>query len=124
MLCDFKWGVADCVTAAADAFQLVHRIDLLGTIRGAWRSVGQAARLLRRSGGLLSLATRMASAHRLRRVTDVPGAIGVRVTQIAGQGASLGAVLFCVEPGVWVGKTAEGLTSAYQPQRAWAPWPI
>lgn len=53
----FEYGVCDCVVFSAAAVRAVTGADVLGPLRGGWSSGLQAARMLRRRGGLMAAAS-------------------------------------------------------------------
>jgi hypothetical protein len=54
----FLWGQQDCVTFAADDVLALTGQDVLGELRGAWRSLDEAVAVLRREGGLRAAIAR------------------------------------------------------------------
>lgn len=52
----FQWGVHDCCLFAADAVLAVTGHDLAADLRGTYTSADEAARLLRRLGGVQGVA--------------------------------------------------------------------
>lgn len=53
----FAWGLRDCAMWAADAVQAVHGYDPAQDLRATYWSGLQAARVIKRAGGLAKLAT-------------------------------------------------------------------
>jgi len=54
----FEWGANDCIMFAADAVLVQTGEDLAAEYRETYRTAGDAARLLKRLGGLEAVATK------------------------------------------------------------------
>ena len=103
MLVRWQWGAADCCTAACDVHLRVFGVDPMAPLRGRYASRGGALRLIRAAGGLVALAGDLAARAGLRPLADdLPGALGV-ADMPGGQ-----ALLICLRPGLWAGKTPGG----------------
>jgi hypothetical protein len=103
MLVRWQWGQADCCTAACDVHLRVFGVDPMAPLRGRYASRGGALRLIRVAGGLVALAGDLAARAGLHAVSDdAPGALGVAAMP-GGE-----ALLICLRPGSWAGKTAGG----------------
>lgn len=88
----FAWGLRDCAMWAFDAVQATTGRDPAADLRGAYRTAGQALRLLRSLGGLQALATaRFGAAVPLATAGD--GAVVLlKPTVCAGSSAGHGAL--------------------------------
>lgn len=103
----WAWGVSDCCTAACDVFRALHGVDPMLVLRGRYHSASSAARLIADAGGFPALARDLAAVSGLRRCEPVPGAIGLSHAGAA-RGPSGRALLICIRPGAWAGKTMDG----------------
>lgn len=114
MMRPLEWGVADCCTCACDLFHRVHGIDPMQDIRGTYWDERSALRAI--AGGLIAMAARQAVRFDLTACGAVPGAFGV-----SGQGgfARGYGLVFCPEPGVWVGKSDDGYIAGLTAERSW-----
>jgi len=109
----WRWGAADCCTAACDVFLRVHGVDPMEPLRGRYSTRLGAMRHIAQEGGFLAMGNRLADRAGLVRVDDArPGDIGV-----IRDGSGVLALGICTEAG-WVGKSERGLASA-QMVRAW-----
>ena len=110
----WKWGEADCCTAACDVFHRLTGIDPMANLRGRYRTAIGARRMIRNFGGMAALASTQATRYGLHELAaPVPGAIGVVDTD-AGD-----VLAVCISPGVWAAKTTHGFTSVSAVRRFW-----
>ena len=109
----WAWGEADCCTAACDVFGLLHGIDPMASLRGRYRSQMGAARIIAKAGGFVAMAEGLAQAARLGPSFGEPGDIGV-AKMTDGH-----ALVICVAPGQWAGKTVTGMTTVQDVVRCW-----
>ena len=109
----WKWGEADCFTAAGDLFLHLWGVDPVATLRGAYASRREAVAILRARGGLSETLRQAAEAAGLSAGTGAAGEIGV----ISWRGRAVTAVR--VQPGLWVGKSFEGMALAPGEGRGW-----
>lgn len=65
---EFAWGTHDCCLFPCDAVLAMTGVDLARGIRGRYRSLRGALRILRSAGGLESLAVAIAARHRLAEI--------------------------------------------------------
>ena len=109
----WRWGAADCCTAACDVFLRLYRVDPMEPLRGRYSTRLGAMRLIAQEGGFLAMGNRLAERAGLVRVDDAqPGDIGV-----IRDGSGALALGICTEFG-WVGKSEQGLASS-EMVRAW-----
>ncbi len=111
------WGMADCCTSACDVFRVLHGIDPMGPVRGYADAMG-AARLIKSYGGFLPMADALAGAAGLSTSDGVPGDIGVSSIGAA-EGPERRALLICIGPGAWAGKTELGYAIIGNAERCW-----
>lgn len=114
----WKWGHADCCTAASDVFNALHGIDPMSPVRGAYDSLGGAARLIRNWGGFVSMAEQMARIAGLTVSAGQPGDIGLSPPGTA-DGPERRALLICIQPGHWAAKTGLGYEIQPTAERCW-----
>lgn len=112
----WAWGAADCCTAACDVFMALHGVDPMALLRGRYSSRAEAARIVSSAGGFPALAEHMARRSGLVPVMAVPGAIGISHAGDA-KGPGRRAMMICIQPGIWAGKTADGY--AMRPRAEW-----
>lgn len=116
----FRWGTADCASAALAAFARLTGLDLMGEVRGSYDSALGAARILRGAGGYLPwMAGRAAAAGlRPRRGTPAPGDLALLPCRRLGFGAVLALSL---GGGRYAGKGDPGLMILERaPMEVWA----
>ncbi len=95
----WDWGQADCCTSACDVFYRLYGIDPMESLRGKYATEFGAMRLIAKHGGFLRMAATLADRTGLVACEPKAGAIGV----------SEKALVICVKPNVWLGKTLHGL---------------
>lgn len=118
MSAPWSWGTADCCTAACDVFAALHGIDPMAPLRGRYDDAVSAARLIRDWGGFAALAESFARASCLATGSGQPGEIGLSAPGDAG-GPDGRAMLICVQPGAWAGKSDLGYTILPNAERCW-----
>lgn len=101
---DWEWGVADCCTAASDVFRRLHGVDPMAPLRGRYASQRSAWRLIRKHGGWDAMTAELAARAGLSEGVGAPGEIGL-AQMIEGTHA----LVICVAPGRWAGKSETGL---------------
>ncbi len=112
MLRPFEWGPCDCCSAACAVFHALWGIDPMAPFRG-YRGALSAARLMRRHGGLEVMAGMMADraglipGHRIGGLAISPAALRHR------------AILICIEPGLWAGKSKHGFAMLRAAAKGW-----
>lgn len=99
----WSWGLADCCTAACDAFALMHGVDPMGPLRGRYATQAEATAAIRARGGWVAMTDALALAAALTPVDPDDAAPGLI-------GRSRRALLFSVGGGWWAGKSAGGMT--------------
>lgn len=108
----FLWGPCDCCSAACRVFHSLWGIDPMAGV-SAYQGPLQAARLIRAHGGLEPMADTMAGAAGLR-----PGhAIGGLA--ISPATARHRAILVCIQPGLWAGKSKSGFAILRTAEKGW-----
>lgn len=117
----WKWGEADCCTAASDVFLRLHGIDPMAPLRGSYSTAKGAARIILARGGFVEMAAGMASEAGLRGGIGEPGEVGVAENRRAFGGERSGtySLVICVAPGVWAGKTEAGLRTVHEVVGCW-----
>lgn len=108
----FEWGPCDCCSASCDVFAALWGVDPMAPVRGYSGPLG-AARMIRRVGGLPTLAETLA----VRSSLTVGHATG-------GLALSAGhrerrALLICIMPGLWAGKSKDGFAILRHADRGW-----
>lgn len=114
----WEWGVSDCCTCAADVFHSLHGIDPMAPVRGMYDDAMGAYRLIRDWGGFPAMADAMARIACLKVGTGQPGEIGLSAPGNAG-GPDGRAMLICIQPGQWAGKSEMGFTILPGAERSW-----
>ncbi|MFB2530719.1 hypothetical protein ACEYYA_00960 [Paracoccus sp. p3-h83] len=114
----WQWGRADCCTAACDVFQALWGRDPMASVRGRYDSAMGAVRLIGEWGDLPAMAEAMARAALLRPSNGLCGDLGLSMPGAAG-GPDGRAILICVGPGRWAGKTTGGYAILPNAERAW-----
>jgi hypothetical protein len=102
----WEWGQADCCTFACDVFARVYGIDPMADIRGTYDSAASAARLVAARGGMAHNVRATLRAAGLVPCEPREGALGV----ITDTGGAMVAAI-CAAPGVWLARTATGISS-------------
>lgn len=118
MLRPFEWGVCDCCTSVCDLLAMIFGVDPMRDLRGSYDSHRGARRVIGRAGGLARLAAdRFARCGLAPCAAAVPGAVGI------GSAMPWPALVFCPEPGVWVGKSPAGYVAGLPVVEGatWAP---
>lgn len=108
----FAWGPCDCCSAACDVFAALWGIDPMDPVRGYAGPIG-AARMMRRAGGLPMLAETLAEKAGLT-VGHASGGLALS----PGMGTRH-ALLICIMPGLWAGKSKEGFALLRRADRGW-----
>lgn len=114
----WEWGVSDCSMAAADVFLGLWGVDPMTPHRGIYSDAMGAVRLIRSYGGFASIAAASARMTGLVDGSGMPGEIGISVSGAA-SGPEGRAMLICIEPGAWAGKTELGYAVLPQAERCW-----
>ncbi len=114
----WQWGAADCCTSACDVFAALHGIDPMAQVRGAYDDAVSAARLIRDWGGFAAMAEALARTARNSVSNGQTGDIGLSAPGDAG-GPDGRAMLVCIEPGAWAGKSELGYTVLPNAERCW-----
>lgn len=118
MAARWEWGVADCCTAACDVFAALHGVDPMAAIRGRYNTAIGAYRIIREWGGFPAMAEALARSAGLSVGAGAPGEIGLSAPGHAG-GPDGRALLICVQPGHWAGKSETGFTILPGAERCW-----
>lgn len=118
MAARWKWGRADCCTSACDVFAALHGIDPMAPLRGRYASAVGAWRIIREWGGFPAMAEALARGAGLTVGRGLPGEIGLSAPGHAG-GPDGRALLVCVRPGQWAGKSEGGFTILPGAERCW-----
>ena len=113
----FEWGVRDCFTAASDVFAELHGLDFMADFRRSYASEFGSLRIIARHGSLMGVARECALRLRLIETPARTGAIGVSRPEDACGGPAL---MICVTPDAWIGKSAQGVVVVPSAQIAWA----
>ena len=116
----WKWGEADCCTAACDVFVALTGVDPMASLRGRYTTEQGAYRHIVRAGGMVALASRLADEARLVRVRRgfCVGDIGVSLPGVAvGPGGR--ALAICVGADLWAIKGIRGMTLVPRISRVW-----
>lgn len=106
MVRGWEWGCADCAMAAGDVFLRLWGVDPMARLRGRWATALEAARVASEAGGMERLFHPEFEALGLAFSAETAGAIGlghVPETVFGGR-----AMMICIEPGAWAGKTERG----------------
>ncbi len=114
----WEWGVADCCACAADVFDAIWGIDPMAPVRGTYNDAMGAYRLIRDWGGFPAMADAMARIARLEVGSGQPGEIGLSAPGNAG-GPDGRAMLICIQPGQWAGKSEMGYVVLPGVERCW-----
>lgn len=110
----WKWGEADCCTAACDVFQRLTGIDPMAPLRGRYDSWDSAHALIKEMGGFEAMTDTLAAEAGLVQSDGRPGDIGVVFGQA--NGFALG---ICLKPGAWAGKSISGFRTLPGFLRCW-----
>lgn len=114
----WSWGSADCCACAADVFAALHGVDPMAPVRGMYDDAMGAYRLIRDWGGFPAMAEAMARISGLSVGSGQPGEIGLSEPGNAG-GPDGRAMLICIQPGQWAGKSEMGFTILPGAERSW-----
>ena len=112
MQAPFEWGACDCCSAACTVFARLWGFDPMEHVRG-YRGPLQAARLMRSHGGLAALAEASAVRMGLRAGHAIGG---LAITPAAARHSAL---LICIEPGLWAGKSKFGFAIVRAAEKGW-----
>lgn len=107
----WKWGENDCCTAACDVFHQLYGVDPMAEFRGTYETEREALRLIRSQGGFVFFIRQTARKAGLVPSIAKPGALGIHDNRNGTH-----SLLVCSSPGVWLGKTRTGMTTARQVQ--------
>lgn len=107
----WKWGIADCSTAACDVFARLHGIDPLAPIRGSYSSALGARRV--QGSDWMAVCVWLAQRAGLRETEGRTGDLAL-VEGERGLSLAIG-----VTPAMWAGKTAGGFATVRFPVMAW-----
>lgn len=118
MSAPWKWGSADCCASACDVFLSIHGVDPMAPVRGKYDSAMSAARLVATWGSFLSMGEKLAARAGLVDGRGSAGEIGLSHAETA-TGIEGRAMLICIEPGIWAGKTVDGFAILASAERAW-----
>lgn len=114
----WQWGTADCCCAANDVFQSLWGVDPMAEVRGTYTDAIGAYRLIAKWGGFPAMAEALARISGLTVGTGQPGEIGLSEPGNAG-GPDGRALLICIQPGQWAGKSDMGYTILPVAERCW-----
>lgn len=112
MLRPFEWGACDCCSSACNVFASIWGVDPMAPVRGYSGPLG-AARLMRRTEGLAALAETLAARAGL---AEGHATGGLALSEDTGGQRSL---LICITPGLWAGKSKDGLAILRRAERGW-----
>lgn len=118
MSAHWQWGAADCCTGASDVFAALHGFDPMAPVRGQYDTALSAYRLIREWGGFAAMAQSLADIAGLRASDGLPGDIGLSPVG-ATEGPERRALLICIQPGAWAGKTDTGFAILPTAERCW-----
>lgn len=113
----WDWGASDCCKSAEAAFAELHGIHLMSHVE-PYDTAVKAARMIKCAGGVDALVADAAERNGLREGIGVSGEIGYSHYGAA-EGAGRRAVLICIEPGSWAGKTECGYAILPNAERSW-----
>lgn len=111
------WGESDCCVSARNVFRDLHGIDLMPSSIDYDSATG-AMRVIAKHGGFTKMASALANEAGLREGLGVPGEIGIS-HHGATDGVEGRALLICIEPGAWAGKTEYGYAILPSAERSW-----
>ena len=118
MSAHWSWGTADCCTGACDVYAALHGIDPMAPVRGQYEGAMGAYRLIRSWGGFPAMAEALARIAGLQPGQGQPGEIGLSAAGAA-DGPENRALLICIQPGAWAGKTPDGFAILPLADRCW-----
>lgn len=109
----WKWGEADCCTAACDVFLRLTGIDAMAPLRGQYDTFRGAAALIQARGGFEAMCDGLAAAAGLSSVMEgAPGDLAV--------GSMPGdrfALTICIASSIYLGKTLTGMATIHRATR-------
>ncbi|MFV0301440.1 MAG: DUF6950 family protein [Paracoccus sp. (in: a-proteobacteria)] len=108
----FEWGPCDCCSAACDVFAALWSIDPIAHVRG-YSGARAAARMMAEGGGLAGLAM---DAARRGGFAEGHAIGGLALSRRAGRRQAL---LICIQPGLWAGKSKSGFALLRSAERGW-----
>ncbi|NUM72728.1 hypothetical protein HUU40_00060 [candidate division KSB1 bacterium] len=117
MCCPMIWGKSDCVKTTTQIFKTVTGVDLLKNAE-PYFNLCSAVKLIRKHGGFLRMVETIAAQAKLIECDPCCGAIGISESGLA-SGPDDRALLICVQPGAWVGKSQNGYTILPKAERCW-----
>lgn len=115
MMRPWDWGRGHhCLGDVADVLVSLGGPDIMAGLRWTYRSQRGALRIIAEAGGVPALLAREAAAAGLVWGAAVPGAVGTA------PGLDDPAVVICLQPGQWVGKTQAGYAVVSIVMEGWA----
>lgn len=108
----FAWGPCDCCSAACGVFHALWGIDPMASVED-YQGPLQAARLMRRYGGLENLSDILTSAAGLQSGHAIGG---LAITPATSRHR---AILICIQPGLWAGKSKSGFAIVHAAEKGW-----
>lgn len=111
----WEWGASDCCTAACDVFKALHGIDPMASLRGKYKSQLGAAKIIAGFGGFVAMCEKLAFDANLSESSGEAGDIGV-----AEMNDGVTALVICIAPNSWVGKTEGGFATVDRVLRSWS----
>ena len=109
----WRWGVYDCCASACTAFHLLHGIDPMGELRGAYGNAAEAEAAISARGGWEDMTDALAKAAGLNACAGRAGAIGLH------QGPFWPSLVIGLGGDLWAGKTVRGWAVVRGVERAW-----
>lgn len=109
----FVPGEADCCTAACDVFRVLHGVDPMEPLRGAYCTAYGARMQIARRGGWLAMCEALAGQAGLTRSAGGEGHLGL---------AQIGddyALVIGIERGLWAGKGNPGVVTVREVVASW-----
>lgn len=111
------WGASDCCSSARNVFHDLHGVDFMADIE-EYDSAAEAVRLIKSYGGFVDIVEYAMASAGLRDGVGNPGEVGISY-QGAAEGIEGYALLICIEPGKWAGKTEYGYAILPDAERSW-----
>jgi hypothetical protein len=102
----WKWGEADCCTAACDVFLRLTGIDPMASLRGKYATRHEANTIIQAMGGFEAMAVTLAERAGLQPSDGRPGDLAVGCPS-----GGVESLVICVSPGVYAGKTRTGVVT-------------
>lgn len=112
------WGASDCCTTTRDVFRDLHGVDFMWHLPEYEGAIG-AARLVKQWGGFPLIVERSMDLSDLRDGDGVAGDVGISLPGMT-DGIDGRALLICIEPGKWAGKTEFGYAILPEAERCWS----